>query len=55
MQASNPMEAILLQQQQAKQEAEAAGLDFNSMVRDVYREMAVVVVCVFSYGMNDST
>lgn len=33
MTATNPMEAVLLQQQQAKQEAEEAGLDFNSMVR----------------------
>lgn len=33
MQATNPMEVVLLQQQQAKQEAEAAGLDFDSMVR----------------------
>lgn len=33
LQATNPMEAVLLKQQQAKQEAEAAGLDFDSMVR----------------------
>lgn len=33
MPVTNPMELIQLQQQQAKQEAEEAGLDFNAMVR----------------------
>ena len=43
MAATNPMELIVMQQQQAKQEAEEAGIDFGTMVRES--------PCVLSYGM----